>query len=45
MKEGEAPYSVKPKTARFGYRDWMAAAAGKGRAACRVCPAMCTLHG
>jgi CRISPR system Cascade subunit CasA len=30
MKETEPPYSVKPKTARFGYRDWMAAAAGEG---------------
>ncbi|CUB00018.1 type I-E CRISPR-associated protein Cse1/CasA [Pannonibacter indicus] len=30
LKETEPPYSVKPKTARFGYRDWVAVAVGEG---------------
>jgi CRISPR system Cascade subunit CasA len=28
QKEGDDPYSVKPKSARFGYRDWVAVTIG-----------------
>lgn len=28
-KEGELPYSVKPKTSRFGYRDWVGVVVGR----------------
>lgn len=31
VKAGEAPYPAKPKTGRFGYRDWVAATAGDGK--------------
>jgi CRISPR system Cascade subunit CasA len=31
QKEADMPYSVKPKSGRFGYRDWVAATVGDGK--------------